>query len=95
MNLENEISKTGITIVKYSATWCGPCKVMNPILEKVAAETPDVKVVHVDIDQEMELTAEQGIMSVPTLVFYKDGVSAHTHTGVMPEAMLKKTIGEL
>lgn len=95
MKLEDEISKDGITIVKYSAGWCGPCKMMNPIMDRVAAENPAVKVVHVDIDKEMELTAAEGIMSVPTLVFYKNGEMAKKHTGIMPEAELRKTLEAL
>jgi thioredoxin 1 len=95
MKLEDELSKEGITVVKYSAIWCGPCKMMTPIMDRVATENPAVKVVHVDIDQEMELTAAEGIMSVPTLVFYKNGVLVKKHSGVMPEAELRKTLETL
>lgn len=91
MNLEEEISKSGYTIVKYYADWCGPCKAMNPIMDKLASN-PDIKVVSVDIDKEIELTQEAGIASVPTLAFYDKGEYMGRYVGAMSESIIMNVI---
>lgn len=94
MNLNEEISKTGYTIVKFYATWCGPCRMMNPILDKVA-QRDDVKLIAIDIEQFPDLTAEYGIASVPALIFCKDGVICNTEVGTMNEQMINNHLDSL
>ena len=90
VNFEQEVKKSEIPVlVDFFATWCGPCKMMGPVLdnfEKASAGT--VKVVKVDVDQNPELAAQFGVMSIPTLVVFKDGVAKAVAVGT-------KTIPEL
>lgn len=78
---EKVVRHTGLTVVDFFATWCGPCKMLAPILDAAAAEHSDVQFCKVDIDEEMSLATQYQIMSVPTLLFIKDG------------AVVKKSIG--
>lgn len=64
---------SGLTVVDFFATWCGPCKMLAPILEDAASRHTDVHFCKVDIDEEMGLATEYQIMSVPTLLFVKNG----------------------
>ena len=66
---EKEITE-GHLLVDFSATWCGPCRMMEPVLEELSSK---IKVLKVDIDELEELTRKLGIMSVPTMIIYKDG----------------------
>lgn len=73
--------KEGDVIVDFFATWCGPCKMLSPVLEEIAEKFPRIKVVKVDIDQFDDLTRAHGIMSVPTIEVYRNG------------ALVKKEVG--
>lgn len=66
----NELIKEGLTLVDFYATWCGPCKMLSPIIESLEDR---IKVIRIDIDKYSDLTREYRIMSVPTLIFFKDG----------------------
>ena len=72
-------------LVDFNATWCGPCRMLKPTLDQVAAERPDVKVVGVDIDENMDLAEEYGIFSIPCLVLFKDGAEADRSVGLVPK----------
>lgn len=63
---------TGIVLVDFYATWCGPCKMTAPIIEQLAVEQKDVKFVKIDVDQNQELAASYSVFSIPTFVFIKD-----------------------
>ena len=76
----NEIIKKGITLVDFYAEWCGPCKMLSPILEELTNEYPDINFVKVDCDQEMALAEKYGIMSIPAIFMFKDG-EILSHTG--------------
>lgn len=71
-NFEEEI-KTGDVLVDFFATWCGPCKMLSPILESIGNERGNIKVVKVDVDEHQALAQRFGIMSVPTLLYYRNG----------------------
>lgn len=79
------IGEKGLVMADFFATWCGPCKMLAPAVEQIA-ESYDgkVTVVKIDIDQETELTNSYGIMSVPTVLFIKDGKVISTEVGVRP-----------
>ncbi len=83
-NFEAEVAKSsGIVLVDFWATWCGPCKMFAPVIEEIAGENhPDVKVGKVDVDQEPDLAGQFKVMSIPTLVIFKDGKVAATSVGV-------------
>ena len=77
-------------LVDFFATWCGPCRQMSPILEQVSEERSDVKIVKVDVDENQNLAAEYGVMSIPTLVVMKNGEAVAQSVGVQPkEAILR------
>lgn len=78
-----------VVLVDFSASWCGPCKMLAPVLESVSEKMVDkIKIVKVDIDEEMELASEYGIMAVPTMILFKEGKQVDAFSGFMPEAKL-------
>ena len=82
-NFESEILNSEKTcLVDFFATWCGPCKIMSPVIDEIAAENPDIKVGKVDVDEADEIAARFGIMSIPTLMVFKGGESVKTFVGV-------------
>lgn len=84
-----------LKVIKFSAVWCAPCKMLTPIFDTVAASTEDVEFEHVDIDEESERASAAGIRSVPTLVFEKDGVVKETLVGLVNEQTIRNKIEEL
>lgn len=93
-NFEAEVlNHKGLVIVDFFATWCGPCKMLSPVIDKLAEEVGDkVNIGKVDIDENMELAQKYSIMSVPTLVFIKDGETVDTLMGVQSSAKIKEYI---
>ena len=79
-------------VVDFYAQWCGPCKMMAPIIELLAKEMPSVKFVKVDVDENPELSAQYGIMSIPTIVLFKKGKETERNTGALPKDMLRKWV---
>lgn len=75
-------------LVDFWASWCGPCRMLSPIVDQIAEETPDIKVCKINVDEEQELAAEYGVMSIPTLVVFKEGKVANTSVGVIPKAKI-------
>ena len=69
-------------LLDFYADWCGPCRMVGPIVEEIAAEHPEYVVGKVNVDEENALAAEFGVMSIPTLVVIKDGEIADTHIGL-------------
>ncbi|MEO7309531.1 MAG: thioredoxin [Chitinophagaceae bacterium] len=92
----NKIASTSrLTIVDFSAEWCGPCKQLHPILESVAKELDGkVNFGNVDVDESPKIASELAITSIPLLVFYKDGKIVDKTIGLMSEADLKAKINE-
>ncbi|WP_435184305.1 thioredoxin [Halobellus sp. EA9] len=83
-----------VVLVDYHAEWCGPCKMLEPTVEELAAET-DAVVLKVDIDEHQDLAREAGVRSVPTLEFYKNGESQDRVIGVQDKDDLLDVIEEL
>lgn len=82
---ENEI-KEGVTLVDFFATWCMPCKMMAKILEEVEGKLPaNSKIVKVDVDESESLARKFGILSIPTIIIFKDGQQVFKHVGLMQE----------
>lgn len=90
-NFKKEVldSKSPI-LVDFWATWCGPCQMMLPIIEDFAKSNPDIKVGKVNVDEQPELAGEYGIMSIPTLIAFKNGEIYRTRLGITPKDELKK-----
>ena len=72
-------------LVDFWASWCGPCRMVGPILEEIARERPDIKVVKINVDEEPALAAQFAVMSIPTLVVIKDGAIARQSAGARPK----------
>lgn len=85
-SFEKIIAAPGKTVlVDFWATWCGPCRMIAPVLEEVAAERPDVTVCKVNVDEERELAMEYGVSSIPTLLVFRDGKIVNQSIGVIPK----------
>ena len=79
-------------IVDFWAAWCGPCKMLSPVLDEIAGEE-DVVIAKVNVDEEPDLAARFAVMSIPTLLFYRDGEQYDKRVGVRPKAELLNLIG--
>ena len=72
-------------LLDFWASWCGPCRMVAPILEEIAAERPDIKVGKVNVDEQPELAGQFGVMSIPTLVVMKNGRAVCQSVGAQPK----------
>ncbi|PID28623.1 MAG: thiol reductase thioredoxin [Candidatus Cloacimonadota bacterium] len=92
-NFESEVLKSeGLTILKFGAAWCGPCKKLDPIIQEIANDNDGLKVCYIDIDSEREIPVNYGVLSVPTTLFFKDGKVLDTIVGLVPKNKLQKVI---
>ncbi len=91
MKFEN-LSKNHLTLVDFWATWCGPCRMMAPIVEELAAETEGVTFAKVDVDQNADIAIGLGIQAIPTLILFRDGQAADRTMGVQTKETLKAMI---
>lgn len=73
-------------LLDFWAAWCGPCRMVGPVVEEIAAERDDIKVGKINVDEEQELAAQFGVMSIPTLVVIKDGKVVNQAVGARPKA---------
>lgn len=89
----NDIISNGKVVVDFFATWCGPCKMLGPVFEKVSDEVNDVKFVKLDVDKFNDIAREYGVMSVPTLILFENGKEVKKEIGFMSEDKLKDFIG--
>jgi len=76
-------------LVDFSADWCGPCKMMEPILNQFSQDNPEVKIVKVDVDQAQALAMEYGVMSIPTMYVFKKGKPTQQMMGVQDQKSLE------
>ena len=89
----NELMNEKAVLVDFFATWCGPFKMLSPVLEGVAEKMKDkVTIVKVDVDRSPDLAAKFGVMSVPTMIMFKNGRQVDAFSGYMPEANLMANI---
>lgn len=88
-----DVIASGTVLVDFSADWCGPCRMLAPILELLAQQMKDtVTVIKVDVDQSQSIAMQYDISSVPTLILFKDGVVKHRVVGLKDLASLKNLI---
>ncbi|MBQ3417120.1 MAG: thioredoxin [Ruminococcus sp.] len=88
----NSAIQSGVTLVDFFATWCGPCKMLSPVIEELAAEASGFSVYKVDIDECEDLAMDYSVMSVPTLIIFKDGEEAERLIGVRSKADILNVI---
>ena len=84
--------ESGVVVVAFFATWCGPCKMLSPVIDELSGELENVNFVKVDIDQSMDLAQKFKIVSVPTLKVFKNGEEVDTLMGFMPKEVLKSKV---
>lgn len=84
--------ESGVVVVDFFATWCGPCKMLSPVIDELSGELENVNFVKVDIDQSMDLAQKFRIVSVPTLKVFKNGEEVDTLMGFMPKEVLKSKV---
>lgn len=82
-NFKQETNKQNLVLVDFFATWCGPCRILGPILENVADEVENVDIFKVDVDENEQTARDFGIMSIPTIVLLKNGQEIARNVGLM------------
>lgn len=93
-NFETKIAQ-GVVLADFYATWCGPCKMLGPIIEEIAEENDTFAVYKVDIDDCEDTAMDYAIMSAPTLIVFKDGEEAARMIGVQPKTVILDTIRQV
>ena len=101
-NFKEEVSNfKGAIVADFYADWCGPCKMLSPLMEQMSIDNKDsnVKFIKINVDQEQELAGEYGVMSIPTVIFFKDGKKVSQRVGVSQkseyEDSIKKTLSHV
>lgn len=89
---EEVLNYKGKVLADFFASWCGPCQMLTPVLEKIDEEIEEIKIVKINIDEETKLAIENGVEVVPTLILYNDGEIVKRLEGYRDEEELKKEI---
>ena len=90
----DEVINNGLVLVDFFATWCGPCKMLSPLLEEVAEENPNLLVLKIDVDEVGDLAARYGIQAIPTLMLFKNGQRIETRMGYQNKNQLVAFINQ-
>lgn len=92
-NFDKEVLASEKTVLlDFWAEWCGPCKMLSPVIDEIAEENIDIKVGKINVDQEPELAGEFGVMSIPTLLVFKEGKLSDMSVGVKPKSAIEKMV---
>ena len=94
-NFDDEVLHSGTPVlVDYWAEWCGPCRLLAPVIDQIAAEQDgDLKVAKVNVDEEPELARQAGVNGIPFVILYRDGQRAAEAIGAQPKAALERSLG--
>lgn len=82
--------KSGLVLVDFYADWCGPCRMVGPIIEEISNEVENLKVIKVNVDEREDIAKMYGIMSIPTLILFKDGEMDKKQVGFVPKEVLMR-----
>ena len=92
-NFEEEVLNSDKTVlIDFYADWCGPCKMFSPVVESVAEENEDIKVVKIDVDNAQDLAIKYQIMSIPTIVVIKNGQEVNRNVGVISKSQILEMV---
>ena len=91
---ESEVLQAGVPVlVDFWAEWCGPCHAVSPVLDKIVEEHDDLVLVKVNIDEEQELASRYGVMSIPTMILFRDGEPSAAVIGAQPKSSIERALG--
>ena len=92
-NFQSEVMDSEkMVLLDFWAPWCGPCRMLLPIMEEIDCERPDIKVCKVNVDEETELASQYAVMTIPTLIFMEKGEIIHKTVGAMPKEDILKLL---
>lgn len=92
-NFESEVLRSKkIVLIDFYADWCGPCQMLSPIVDQVASEYEDLKVVKINVDEAQDLAINYGVISIPTLVVIKDGQETNRAVGLISKNAIEELI---
>lgn len=93
-NFSSEVLKSDKPVlIDFWAAWCGPCRMVSPVIDEIAGEVKDAKVGKINVDEQPQLAAQFGVMSIPTIVVMKDGKVVKQAVGVRPKSEILKMLG--
>ncbi len=87
-----ESTKSGVCVVDFWAPWCGPCRMIEPSIKELAEEITEANFFKLNVDEAQQIALQFGVMSIPTIIIFKDGEVKDTIVGVMPKGQLKDRI---
>lgn len=90
-NFNAEIAN-GVTVVDFWAPWCGPCRMLTPTLNELSTEMTNVKFAKLNVDEAQDVAINYSVMSIPTIIIFKDGKAMESTIGVLPKATIKSKI---
>lgn len=94
-NFESEVLKSNKKVlVDFNADWCNPCRMLSPIIDELASEREDIKVVSINVDNAENVSSEYGIMSIPCLVIFENGKEVKRSVGFINKSEIEEMIGE-
>jgi len=93
-NFDKEVLQSSVPVLlDFWASWCGPCRMLSPVVEEISNEYSNIKVGKINVDEQSELAQKFGIMSIPTLMVFKNGKNIDTRVGVRPKSDILAMLG--